>query len=155
MIESVDTYMWAHHGPQLWVALFLLKSKPSAAYSYPKQDQSIQSTIQQLQDKFQIINHKQLEDQSIMKIAAVLFILSVCYIASTEQAAAPAGVHTYPSWSWRKEMEYKAQQGMKDFKMNAEGMPQRAKIVMQAPDPVDPVPVPERPAYCNVDCCEW
>ena len=40
----------------------------------------------------------------IMKIAAVLFILSVCYIASTEQAAAPAGVHTYPSRPW-KEME--------------------------------------------------
>ena len=46
-----------------------------------------------------------------MKIAAVLFILSVCYIASTEQAAVPAGVHTYPSRSW-KEMEHKAQQGI-------------------------------------------
>ena len=100
--------------------------------SYLKQDQSIQSTTQQLQDKLQIIDHKQLEDQSIMhmKIAAVLFILSVCYMASTEQAAAPAGVHTYPSRPWREEMERKAQQGMKDLKMNAEGMPQRAKMAV-------------------------
>ena len=47
-----------------------------------------------------------------MKIAAVLFILSVCYIASTEQAAiaAPDGVHTYPrSWD---ELQRKTQQGM-------------------------------------------
>jgi hypothetical protein len=54
-----------------------------------------------------------------MKNAAVLFILSVCYIASTEQAAALAGVrHTYPSRSW-KEMEHKIQQGlgMKNLKM--------------------------------------
>ena len=97
--------------------------------SYPKQDQSIaiQSTTQQLQDKFQIIDHKQLEDQSIMKIAAVLFILSVCYIASTEQAAAPAGVHTYPSRPWRKEMECKVQQGMEEFNMKAKSFSQNAK----------------------------
>ena len=94
--------------------------------SYPKQDQSIaiQSTTQQLQDKFQIIDHKQLEDQSIMKIAAVLFILSVCYIASTEQAAIPAGVHTYPSKPW-KEMQHKAQQEMEEFKMKAKEMDQQ------------------------------
>ena len=71
------------------------------------EDQSIQSTIQLLQDKLQFIDHKQLKDQSIMKIAAVLFILSVCYIVSTEQAAAPTGVHTYPSRQW-KEMEHMA-----------------------------------------------
>ena len=59
-----------------------------------------------------------------MKIAAVLFILSVYYIASTEQAAGPAGVHTYPR-SW-EEMQHKARQGMKNFKMNAEAYP-RAK----------------------------
>ena len=55
-----------------------------------------------------------------MKIAAVLFILSVCYIASTEQAAVPTGVHTYPmaSRSWN-EMEHKAQQGMEEFKAKA------------------------------------
>ena len=46
-----------------------------------------------------------------MKIAAVLFILSVYYIASTEQAAGPTGVHTYPSRSW-EEMQRKAQWGM-------------------------------------------
>ena len=64
----------------------------------------------------------------LMKIAAVLFILSVCYIASTEQAAAPAGVHTYPSrpWPW-KEMERKAQRGMEDFKMKAKAFSQNAE----------------------------
>ena len=65
-----------------------------------------------------------------MKIAAVLFILSVCYIASTEQAAAPAGVHTYPSRPW-KEMERKAQQGMEEFRMKA----QNAKAAQIPTDP--------------------
>ena len=32
-----------------------------------------------------------------MKIAATLFIPSVCYIASTEQAAILTSVHKYPS----------------------------------------------------------
>ena len=59
-----------------------------------------------------------------MKIAAVLFILSVCYIASTEQAAVPAGVHTYPSRPW-KEMEHKAQQGMEEFKAKAKEVDQQ------------------------------
>ncbi len=67
---------------------------------------------------------EQLEDQSMMKIPAVLFTLSVCYIASTEQAAVlPAGVHQqlYPSRSWNsKEMADKAQQGMEEFKMEAQ-----------------------------------
>ena len=51
-----------------------------------------------------------------MKIAAVLFILSVYYIANTEQAAIAApGVRPYPrSWD---ELQRKAQQGM--AKMNA------------------------------------
>ncbi len=85
-----------------------------------------------------------------MKIAAVLFILSACYIANTEQAAAPAGVHTYPfpSRSWKemehkadqqemenlesakvKEMEHKAQllQGMEGFEMKAQAFSQNAK----------------------------
>ena len=56
-----------------------------------------------------------------MKIAAVLFILSGYYIASTEQAAGPTGVHTYPR-SW-EEMQRKARQGMKYFKMNSEAYP--------------------------------
>ena len=43
-----------------------------------------------------------------MKVAAVLFILSVYYIASTEQAAIAApGVRTYPR-SWDK-LQRKAQ----------------------------------------------
>ena len=54
-----------------------------------------------------------------MKIAAVLLILSVCYIAGTEQAAAPAGVHTYPSRPW-KEMERKAQPEMEEFRMKTQ-----------------------------------
>ena len=56
-----------------------------------------------------------------MKTAAVVFILSVYYIASTDQAAGPAGVHTYPR-SW-EDMQHKARQGMKNFKMNAEDYP--------------------------------
>ena len=69
-----------------------------------------------------------------MKIAAVLFILSVCYIASTEHAAVPAGMHTYPmaSRSW-KEMERKAQQGMEEFNMKSKAFPENAKAV-QVPD---------------------
>jgi hypothetical protein len=59
-----------------------------------------------------------------MKIAAVLFILSVCYIASTEQAAVlPTDVYQqlYPSRSWNsKKMVHKAQQGMEEFKMEAQ-----------------------------------
>ena len=84
-----------------------------------------------------------------MKIAAVLFILSVCYIAGTEQAAVPAGVHTYPSRSWHKEMERKAQQGMKDFKMNAEEYvyPQATQLEPQTTES-------ERPAFCDEECCE-
>jgi Skp family chaperone for outer membrane proteins len=64
----------------------------------------------------------------IMKTAVVLFILTVCYIASTEQAAAPVptGMHTYPSRSW-KEMEHKIQQGMKNFQMKAEEMERKSQ----------------------------
>ena len=51
-----------------------------------------------------------------MKIAAILFILSVCYVASTEQAAAPR-VHTHPNPKIWKEMQYNA------HKMNAEAFP--------------------------------
>ena len=67
----------------------------------------------------------------MMKIAAVLFILSVCYIASTEQAAiaAPAGVHTYPS------RPRKAQQGMEDLKMKAKAFSQNAKAAQIPTDP--------------------
>ena len=102
-----------------------------------------------IQDHLQIINHKQLEDQSIMKIAAVLFVLSVCYIASTEQAAVPAGVHTYPmaSRSW-KEMEHKAQQGMEEFKMKAKAFSDNAKA---AKIPTDPE---ELRRCANQDCPE-
>ena len=53
-----------------------------------------------------------------MKIAAVLFILSVYYIANTEQAAYPR--------SW-EEMEHRAQEGIKNFKMNAGALSQGAK----------------------------
>ena len=60
-----------------------------------------------------------------MKIAAVLFILSVCYIASTEQAAAPAGVHTYPSRSSRKEIERKARE---EFEIKSKAFSQNAKV---------------------------
>jgi hypothetical protein len=102
--------------------------------SYPKQARTNSFNLQYNSSKtckLQIIEYKQLEDQSVMKIAAVLFILSVCYIASTEQAAiaapAPAGVYTYPSGPW-KEMERKAgQQGMEDFKMKAKDFSQNAK----------------------------
>ena len=59
------------------------------------------------------------DNQSIMKVAVVLFILSVYYIASTEQAANPR--------SW-EEMERRAQQGIKKFKMNGgAAFSQRAK----------------------------
>ena len=113
--------------------------------SYPKEDQSIQSTTKQLQDKLQIIDHKQLEDQSIMKIAAVLFIYSMCYIASTEQAAAPPGIYTYPSRPW-KEMEHKTQQRMEEFKMKAKVFSENAKA---AQIPTDP----EELRQCaNMDC---
>jgi hypothetical protein len=82
---------------------------------------------------------EQLEDQSIMKIAAVLFILSVCYIANTEHAAiqaapVPTGVRTYPSRPW-KEMKHKAQQGMEDYKMKAKAFSQNAKAA-QLDDPM-------------------
>ena len=59
----------------------------------------------------------------------------MCYIASTEQAAAPTGVHTYPmaSRSW-KEMERKAQQGMEEFKMKAiEAFSENAKTQVDVP----------------------
>ena len=59
-----------------------------------------------------------------MKIAAVLFILSVCYIASTEQAAVPAGVLTYPSRSSRKEMERKTRE---EFEIKFKAFSQNAK----------------------------
>ena len=112
--------------------------------SYPKEGpvNSVYNT-----NKLQIIDHKQLEDQSIMKIAAVLFILSMCYIASTEQAAVPAGVHTYPSRPW-KEMEHKAQQGMEEFKMKAKSFSENAKA---AQIPTDPVQLRQ---CANMDCPE-
>ena len=82
-----------------------------------------------------------------MKIAAVLFILSVCYIASTEQAAAPTGVYTYPSRPW-KEMERKAQQGMEEFNVKAKSFSENAKA---AQIPTDP----EELRQCaNMDCPE-
>lgn len=59
-----------------------------------------------------------------MKIAAVLVVLSVYYIASTEQrAAGPGGIHTYPSRPW-EDVQRMAARGMKDFKMNAEAYPE-------------------------------
>ena len=64
-----------------------------------------------------------------MKIAAVLFILSVCYIASTEQAMTP-------SRSWN-EMERKAQQGMEEFKAKAKAFSEMAKAA-QVDVPTDP-----------------
>ena len=69
-----------------------------------------------------------------MKTAAVLFILSVCYIASTEQAAVPAGVRTYPSRPW-KEMERKAQQGMEEFNTKAKAFSDNAKAAQIPTDP--------------------
>jgi hypothetical protein len=84
-----------------------------------------------------------------MKIAPVLFILSACYIASTEQAAVPAGVHTYPSRSW-KEMKRKAQQGMEDFKMKAKPFTQCAKAA-QLDIPTNPQELHE---CANQDCPE-
>ena len=58
-----------------------------------------------------------------MKIAAILFILSVCYIASTEQAAAPAGVHPYSSWEWKEMHREPEPQPQRDMvKMNDYGM---------------------------------
>ena len=55
-----------------------------------------------------------------MKTAATLFILSVCYIASTEQAQiVPPSVHTYPR-SWEI-MQRETQRGMAN--MNAAAYP--------------------------------
>ena len=82
-----------------------------------------------------------------MKNAGVLFILSVCYIASTEQAAVPAGMHTYPSSPW-KEMEHKAQQRMEGFKMKAKAFSENAKA---AQIPTDPE---ELRRCANQDCPE-
>lgn len=83
-----------------------------------------------------------------MKIAAILLILCVYYIVSTEQAAVPAmpGVHTYPR-SW-KDVQGKVQQGsMKDLKMNAETYP-RDKVVIQ-----DDITIPPELYQCaNKDC---
>ena len=77
-----------------------------------------------------------------MKIAAVLFILSVYYIASTEQAAEPR--------SW-EEMERRVQLGIKKFKMNAGSLShdqlQRAKA--QYDIPTDPKELYE---CANQDC---
>jgi hypothetical protein len=89
-----------------------------------------------------------------MKIAAVLFILSVCYIASTEQAAiaAPAGpgvnINTYPSRPW-KEMERKAQlqQGMEEFKAKAKDFSQNAKAAQ-----IPPTYLKELRECANMDC---
>ena len=85
-----------------------------------------------------------------MKTAAVLFILSVCYIASTEQATAPAGVHTYPmaSRSW-KEMQHKAQQGMEEFKVKAKAFSENAKAQVNVP--TDPQELQE---CANKECSE-
>ena len=58
-----------------------------------------------------------------MKIAAVLFILSMCYIASTEQAAAPTGVRPYSSWEWKEMQRQPEPQPQQDMvKMNNYGM---------------------------------
>ena len=88
-----------------------------------------------------------------MKFAAVLFILSVHYIASTEQAPAPDGVHTYPSRSW-KEMGRKAEQGMEEFKTNLEEF---QKTPMWKPEPFSQnakaAEVTEELLQCaNMDC---
>ena len=69
-----------------------------------------------------------------MKTAAVLFILSVCYIASTEEAAVLTGMHAYPSRPW-KEMERKTQQGMEEFKMKAKAFSENAKAAQIPQDP--------------------
>ena len=72
-----------------------------------------------------------------MKIAAVLFILSVYYIANTEQAAYPR--------SW-EEMEREVQQGIKNIKDFTQGAKAQADEV-----PTDP----EKLYKCaNKDCPE-
>lgn len=79
-----------------------------------------------------------------MKIAAVFFILSVYYIASSEQrAAGPPGVH-----KTLEEMERDALQGMKEFKVKAgKGFSRNAKA--QFTVPTDPQQLQQ---CANMDC---
>ena len=75
-----------------------------------------------------------------MKIAAVLFILSVYYIADTEQAAWPAGpgVHsmTHPAGPGpMEEMQRKAEEAMRVFQRKAGslGNGERAEVQFDVP----------------------
>ena len=80
-----------------------------------------------------------------MKIAAVLVILSVYYIASTEQrASGPAGVY-----KTLEEMERDAQQGMKDFQMNYAGKAFSQNAEAQLDVPTNPQELHE---CANKDC---
>lgn len=84
-----------------------------------------------------------------MKIAGVLFIISVYYTAITEQrAAAPVRMHT--SRNMLEEMEHKAMQGMKDFKMNAYALSHDQRVKAQFNIPTDPLEL----AKCANQNCE-
>ncbi len=86
-----------------------------------------------------------------MKIAAVLFALSVCCIAIAEQAAAPDhdhGVNAYPSRSW-KEMERRVKQGMEVFKARAKAFSQNAQAAQGVNVPTN---VQELQQCANQDC---
>ena len=78
-----------------------------------------------------------------MKIAAVLFILSVCYIADTEQAAWPAGpgVHsmTHPAGPGpMEEMQRKAKEAMREFQRKAGSLGDGERAKVQFDVPTDP-----------------
>ena len=92
-----------------------------------------------------------------MKIAAVLVVLSVYYIASIEQAAAISGVHRYspntqsskeqaagypgvyeyPS-KQLKEIQYRLQQAMGDFETSAKALTHDQRAKAQYDVPTDP-----------------
>ena len=89
-----------------------------------------------------------------MKIAAVLFILSVYYIADTEQAARPTGpgVHsmTYPAGPGSmEEMQRKAEEAMREFQRKAGSLGNGERAKVQFDVPTDPQELYE---CANQDC---
>ena len=89
-----------------------------------------------------------------MKIAAVLFILSVYYIADTEQAAWPAGpgVHsmTHPAGPGpMEEMQRKAEEAMRVFQRKAGSLGNGERAKAQYTIPTDPQELYE---CANQDC---
>ena len=89
-----------------------------------------------------------------MKIAAVLFILSVYYIADTEQAARPAGpgVHSmmHPAGPGSmEEMQHMTEEAMREFRRKAGALGNGERAKAQYNIPTDPKELYE---CANQDC---